>query len=159
MDVRLAVGRLDHFSDKSQPGSGAAGCRYLFGFHVFGLGFLTSMLFVFATGASAAACGREVVAGWYRHGGARGGADEGGLHWSQTQQCKRASCQTLPSRTLRLPPLLPPAAGVFTSSWIGSLFVGMGENIVHKVCGRAGAQGRAGLGGASKRGPGGQAVM
>lgn len=45
---------------------------YLFGFHVFGLGFVTSMLFIFAT-------------------------------------------------------------GVFTSSWIGSAFLGLGEYIIRKV--------------------------
>ncbi|GAB4822515.1 hypothetical protein N2152v2_009561 [Parachlorella kessleri] len=52
--------------------SGSPLFEYLFGFHVFGLGFLTSMLFIFCT-------------------------------------------------------------GVFTSSWIGSIFVGMGEWTIRKL--------------------------
>lgn len=44
-------------------------CRYLFGFHVFGLGFVTSMAFIFATGKClkrqlCSASGLEAVVAW-----------------------------------------------------------------------------------------------
>ena len=84
----------------------------LFGFHVFGLGFLTTMIFVFGVGGErASAAGRAVLA------------------------CTFGTCQYRFAFAARdhAAASPPAAAAVFTSTWVGSVTMGMGEYIIKRV--------------------------
>lgn len=98
--------------------------NYLFGFHVFGLGFLTTLLFVFGVGGAlplplllGSCCWVAAVGSCCRGSGKFASVVHPNL--SMHLIAPVACCHFAPA--------------VFTSTWLGSLTIGTGEYIIKRV--------------------------